>query len=369
MAGIYIHVPFCRSKCAYCDFYSIKGDENRYEDYADTIIAEWYMRRGEIAEDALSTLYLGGGTPSLLPIPVLERIFKHLPIRAFKEITIEANPDDVTAQWVSDITGLGINRVSMGVQSFSDTMLAELRRRHGSSRALEALRLLREGGIRNLSLDLIYGIPAQTLFDWESTLQQMFSLRPEHLSAYILSYEPGTLLSIRREKGKITPVDDDTILRMYEALCEAARVHGYEHYEISNFALPGFRSNHNSSYWDFSPYLGLGPAAHSFDGTRTRRINPSSLKEWSEKIALGMPAFIIEEESDMEIFNDYVITSLRTREGMELAPLQHAERQDILKSIESSLTRGELIMEGSRLVIPERHWPMADSIMEHLIKI
>lgn len=360
MSGLYIHVPFCRSKCAYCDFYSIGGSPERHKAYLNALVAEWEMRRGELPGPT-STIYIGGGTPSVIHPDLWRPILDRLP-QPQGEFTIEANPDDVTPEWVEAIHSLGVNRVSMGVQSLDSGLLSLMGRRHSPSRAIEAVKTLRRGGIDNISLDLIYGIPGQTIAKWEESLSEILRLRPEHLSAYILSYEPGTRLTRMAEEGQIIPLTDDAVLEMYTHLCETTLEAGYLHYEISNFALPGHQARHNSSYWDGTPYLGLGPGAHSWDGKRTRRANPSSLRQWSEALAAGRAPFEEEIETDDSLFNDTVITHLRTSFGIKATPQLTALAAPFLRD-------GSMLLRDGYLRIAEASWPVADSIMEAFIRV
>lgn len=261
-SGLYIHIPFCHSKCSYCDFYSMPLRHEVENAYIDALLREWELRHREL-EISPTTIYLGGGTPSILSDANLTRLLQGIGIdrlAALSEVTIEVNPEDVTPQRASLLRESGINRVSMGVQSLDDDLLKAIGRRHDSHTAVKAYETLRAAGFSNISLDLMYGLPSQSMTQWEETLHSMLGrLHPEHLSAYILSYEHGTRMTAMRDAGKLTPVDDDTILQMYSLLCDMSREAGYDHYEISNFALPGHKSRHNSAYWDMSPYIGLVP--------------------------------------------------------------------------------------------------------------
>lgn len=366
MSGLYLHIPYCHSKCAYCDFYSI-ANATTMPRFAEAVTREWEMRRNE-TDGQPRTIYFGGGTPSALPLDQLTRITAVLPTAGADEVTIEANPEDVTADKVRQWRDLGFNRISMGVQSFCDDELAIIGRRHDSASAAEATEAITEGGISNFSLDLIYGLPGQTLQSWEKSLRMLFSLKPTHFSAYILSYEPRTRLWKMRESGQVTEASDSLILDMYQMLCTEARSHGYEHYEISNFALPGFHSRHNSSYWNSTPYTGLGPGAHSFDGL-VRRINPSDVREYISTIQSGNLPFIIDEESDDSRFNDILITRLRTAAGLDLATVDPTRLATLMADAHESLENGQLIINDNRMTIPESHWPVADSILTPLMQI
>jgi oxygen-independent coproporphyrinogen-3 oxidase len=256
MAGLYIHIPFCASKCIYCDFYSLAGSSHDTGQYVDALVAELKLRHRELAEP-LRTLYVGGGTPSLLPLGQFARLVDAVgrvaPLDSVEEFTVEVNPDDVTAGYIAGLKELGVNRISMGVQSFDDRDLRFINRRHTARQAIEAVRAIRQAGVHNVSIDLIYGIPGQTLDSWSRTVDQAVALGVEHISAYSLMYEQGTRLWVMRQTGKVAEVDDDTCVAMYDLLVSRLHLAGYGHYEISNFALPGYCSRHNSSYWDLTP--------------------------------------------------------------------------------------------------------------------
>lgn len=369
---LYIHIPFCRSKCAYCDFYSTPKQE-WMEECINSIINEWKIRSENLTE-GIDTLYLGGGTPSTLPPHLLETLLNALPLDSSKlrEATIEANPEDVSKEWVDFIrTSTPLRRVSMGIQSFSDTELRTIGRRHNAARAVEAVGTLREGGIDNISCDLIYGLPHQTQESWEDSLSTLIGLHPEHISAYLLSYEPGTKLNAMLEAGKISEADEKTVERMYGYLCETTAKAGYRHYEISNFALPGREAVHNSSYWDGSPYIGLGPGAHSWDG-KTRSFNPSDLKGYIAHHGAGVG--IIEHETPDNLFNDLLITRLRTSRGVssnEIKALYGSEMAETFESQAQHLVERGLITRSSdgHYIIPESHWLTSNSILLQLIRV
>ncbi|MCM1451741.1 MAG: radical SAM family heme chaperone HemW [Clostridium sp.] len=364
MAGLYVHVPFCHSKCAYCDFYSMPGRENLRLRYAKAVGREFGMRCNGYGD--FSTIYLGGGTPSILSEAELVAIVEALPAGA-EEFTIEVNPEDVAPGKVDMWRRMGVNRVSMGVQSLCDVELRTVGRRHTAAQAADAFRILREGGIENISLDLIYGLPGQDLQSWERSLNGVISLGPEHLSAYSLTFEPRTRLAAMLGKGQIKEVDEDVAACMYEMLISATAAAGYEHYEISNFGKPGFHSRHNSSYWDSTPYLGLGPGAHSFDGIN-RQANPPMLKSYLQAIEGGMLACELEEESDADRFNDMVITSLRTSAGMDLAKVSSHRLKRLHIDAAPYIKMGSLIEKSNRLIIPEKKWLLADAVMRDLLQ-
>lgn len=256
----------------------------------------------------------------------------------------------------------------MGVQSLSDTELKAIGRRHTAREALAAAKAIRQGGIDNISLDLIYGLPGQTLESWQESLRGLLNFRPSHLSAYILSYEPGTRLTALLHAGKIAQASDRLIEEMYHHLCHAVTAAGYEHYEISNFALPGKRAQHNSGYWAGKPYLGLGPSAHSYDGL-VRRINPASIKEYLEKIASGVPACYLDEENDDNRFNDLLITRLRTCEGLSLEQVPPTRLPQLLRDAEPMVSSGALVRTPTHIYIPEHHWLTSDNVIADLMQV
>lgn len=351
MAGLYIHIPYCRAKCSYCDFYSGPLRLFDPQTYFRAVDRELRARRSEVGE--FQTVYVGGGTPSAVD-PRFLAPYLNL---AKGERTVEVNPDDVTPALAEGLLRAGANRVSMGVQSLIDSELEAIGRRHDAATARRAFNILRSVGFTNISLDLIYGLPGQSLDSWRRSLGELLDWGPEHLSAYILSYEEGTLITSRLNAGKISEASDELIERMYNHLCKTAADAGFNHYEISNFAQPGMEARHNSAYWNLTPYLGLGPGAHSFDG-RLRRENPANLKAY-----LANPENFaqIEEETDNNRFNDRLITTLRTARGIA----------------ESAFTPTELAI-ARRLLIPadnpgylriaEPQWLLANSILLQLIR-
>lgn len=254
----------------------------------------------------------------------------------------------------------------MGIQSFNDKELSLIGRRHTAAQAIEAVEAIERGGINNYSLDLIYGLPGQTIKSWEESLSEMMRVRPKHFSAYMLSYEPRTRLTAMLKAGKIEETPEEVIVEMYDTLIDTARRHGYEHYEISNFALPGYRAKHNSSYWHDVPYLGLGPSAHSFDG-KNRRVNPANLKEYLHAISTGHTAYEIEEETDIDRLNDKIITSLRTSDGLEFGDVPRRMRMGLMRSVYKYVSTGMVEAEGTRLRIPERKWLVSDTIFRDLM--
>ncbi len=356
---IYIHVPFCRSFCTYCGFYSERlcseSGHLPIDSYISSLCAEILRRREEIlAAAACNTLYIGGGTPSLLPLAALEQILKALPLSGFDEFTIEVNPDDILKGGLSYSLGLkalGVNRVSMGVQSFSDSELHWMGRRHNASQAVQAFRLLRDAGFENISLDLIFGQGSTE--NLSSGIDSLLALSPEHVSAYQLSVESGSALESMLEKGLVHLPDDSVCAAQYALLCERLSAAGYEHYEISNWAKPGFRARHNSAYWTRCSYVGLGPGAHSFSREREYRSwNSETLPSWQSE---G------EQLSAREVREERTMLGLRCCEGIDAAALP----QDRLAA---ELASGRLCSCSShRVRIPETHWFVSDDIISNLL--
>lgn len=347
MGGVYLHIPYCRRKCFYCDFYSLGARRAPWGPLVDALLAELEARRPRAGE--VATIYIGGGTPSQMPVGELARLLDGLaPLRPVREMTVEVNPEDVTPELCRTLRAGGVDRVSMGVQSFNDAELRAIGRRHTARQVLDAYALLRHT-FDNISIDLIFGLPGQTLASWRETVERAVGLRPEHLSAYSLMWEPGTALCAMRRQGRTSPVPDETAEAMYLYLSEAAARAGYEHYETSNYALPGRRSIHNSSYWDGTPYLGLGPGAHSYDGARTRRANPADAAAYIRHFTSHATAPFYTEEhlSEREVHEEYVMTRLRRREGIDLR--DYGARFGA-KSLEALLRRAAPYIEGGDMV-------------------
>lgn len=365
MAGVYVHIPFCASRCSYCDFFSTLALKDAGAAYVKAVVVEAAMRRRELGNETVRTLYLGGGTPSQLPKALLEQLVgglrDALDLSAVEESTIEANPDDVTPEWCSALPQLGVNRVSMGVQSFEDDVLRAIGRRHNAQQADQAVENLRVAGIDNISIDLIYGLPGQTLASWNGTVDHAIALKPQHVSAYGLTYEEGTRLWWQRERGEVEEILEETCVEMYRSLVERLHDAGYEHYEISNFAQPGYYSRHNSSYWNETPYLGLGAAAHSYDGN-VRRSNPADLKSYIASINGGVLACEQEEMTTWERYDERVMLGLRTSAGIDAERLRQDFGDNAWKHFISEVQR-HLVAGNVRLVDKSRYVLTADGIL------
>lgn len=381
MAGLYIHIPFCRSKCAYCDFFSmpVATMQKKYagilDAYCDAVIKEFDIRKNEISAP-VKTIYIGGGTPTAIPVCMLtgfiSRLADHIgPSAEIEELTVEANPEDISMDTLDALKNVGVNRISIGIQSFDNNQLNAVERHHNAETSLQALDRLAASGI-NYSADLIYGLPGQSMESWRQQLDTLLGFNPPHFSAYMLSYEPGTRLYIRKEQGKVAEADEETAIMMYRHLISTAAERGYGHYEISNFSRPGHEAVHNSSYWNLTPYLGLGCSAHSFDG-ELRRINPTNIKRYLESILTKKTAsFIIENETLMNRVNDYIITSLRTSRGISLDFVKERWGMNIFDSLRRNISvmenTGKLTLTSQgNYRIPEHYWLMSDAILRELI--
>ena len=373
MAGIYIHVPFCRKKCSYCDFYSV-GEGKMDSHFADWVLKELKLRNNSISDRTIKTVYFGGGTPSLLPTDNIKRIISGLgdffTVDPNAEITIEVNPDDVTLELAEKYQAIGINRVSIGVQSFNNDELIFLGRRHDVSKAVEAIRTFRKAGITNICIDLIYGLPNSTLKSWEQSLSVALELDIQHLSCYHLTYEEGTPLTRRVAKGAVTPLDEDLSRNQFDLLREMSHESGYVHYEISNLAKPGYISKHNSGYWLSEEYLGLGPSAHSFNGSM-RWWNPSSITGWQKGVDSGEFPVNMEVIDSVTRFNELLITRLRTMWGVNLDEVANGFSIEIYnhlrKKIIPFIGSSKLVMENNTIKIPPKHYFVSDSIVNELI--
>lgn len=336
MAGLYIHIPFCRQRCIYCDFYSSTntGMKNKY---VDILCKEISDRRDYLNNEPFRTIYFGGGTPSLFSGPDFEKLFNQMReqldfsfknssdnnsfydlLKTENEITLEGNPDDISSEYLDTIKDLPFNRISMGVQSFDDDELKFLNRRHDARSAIDAVKRCRTYELNNISIDLIYGLPGQTLERWKSNLKQAIDLNVPHISAYNLIVEPETALNKLIQTGKFFLPEEECNIQMFEIMIDLLQDAGYEHYEISNFAKPGYYSKHNSSYWNGQHYLGIGASAHSYNG-KSRQWNINSLSEYCNSNPIPVE---IESIDSRTAYNDFIMTRLRTAKGIYLPELE-----------------------------------------------
>ena len=376
MTGLYIHIPFCKSRCTYCAFYSTTAEQMK-QAYVDAVCREMELRKagyekeGKDVGKTLATVYLGGGTPSQLSPTQLQQLFdtiaRHYDVSDDAEITIECNPDDVTEAFAELLRSLPVNRVSMGAQTFDDDRLQFIHRRHTSEQVTTAIQRLRKKGIHNISIDLMYGFPDETLEEWEYDIQQALALNVEHISAYALTYEEGTPLYRLQEEGKVKEIDEERSLAMYDRLIDRLQEAGYEHYEISNFARKGWRSRHNSSYWQLVPYIGIGAAAHSYDGRR-RQWNIADINSYINHIQQGIvPAEgeLLDKDSR---YNDHVMLALRTCEGLDLSTLDSDERSYCEETAKKFVLDGLLVKTDNHLRLSRKGLFVSDMIMSELMK-
>lgn len=369
MAGIYVHIPFCYSRCIYCGFYSSVGLLSLQDKYVDALLHENELRKVYLNNEPVETAYIGGGTPSLLCNDNIRRIAEAIYHKGVtKEFTMECNPDDVTPELCQTLRDCGVNRVSMGVQTFSDDRLRFLNRRHSSNDVPLAIQHLRDAGINNISIDLMFGFPQESMTEWEADIDKALRLDVQHISAYSLMYEEGTKLYAMLEKGEIKENEENVSAEMYDLLIEKLTQNGYEHYEISNFAKPGYRSLHNSSYWNGTKYLGLGAAAHSYD-TASRQWNISNVKEYIKSIEADAIPFEKETIDEQTRYNDMVTTTLRTKDGIDLTSLTHEDYIYILRNARKSIDAGTLAVTNNRLHLTRKGLYISDDIMSDLIRV
>ncbi len=371
MAGIYIHIPFCVTRCVYCDFFSnVRMDKK--EAFLEALLREIRLRKEYLKGEIVRTVYFGGGTPSQLHADDFRRIFDTLTecfdLSQCEEITLEGNPEDLTPEYIEALRELPFNRISMGVQSFDENDLKFLNRRHNAGRALAAVRDCQAAGFTNISIDLIYGLPGQTLEGWKKNLETAISLDVPHLSSYHLIYEEGTRLYKLLEAGKVAAIDEETSLEMFRMLIASLREAGFQHYEISNFAKEGYYSKHNSSYWSGEKYLGLGPSAHSFN-QETRSWNIADLQSYIDGKAEGET----ETLNLSERYNDFILTSLRTMWGLSLSALESTFGQELrdycLAQAKPHLATGMLTETENRLKLSPEGIFVSDGIMSDLMYI
>ena len=374
MAGIYIHIPFCKQRCRYCAFYSCTK-AHLQERYVAALCRELELRRLYIKGE-VETIYIGGGTPSILPHPLLKKIFETVygsySVTTDAEITMECNPDDLTTEYLAQLRSLPINRLSMGVQSFDDSILKILGRRHTAERAREAVENARLAGFDNISIDLMFALPTSTRESWAHDLETAIALRPNHISAYNLTYEEDTPFFNALHKGNITPLSEEENIEQFEMLVEHLTAAGYRHYEISNFAQPGCESRHNSSYWHDVPYIGCGASAHSYNGNE-RSWNVSDIELYIRGIETGNPDFEIEHLSENERYNDAIVTRLRTADGLPLEWFRHKFNKKLYdylcRNIAPHIDNGTLKEDNGSVSLTREGIFISDSIMRDLIYI
>ena len=379
MAGLYLHVPFCSSKCSYCAFYSVTNNQLK-QDYIEAVCKELYLRKhffqdihlkNNQFDPVVNTVYFGGGTPSCLDESNFEKIFNAIYDcfgSSFEEVTIECNPDDITLPYAKTLKKYA-NRISLGIQTFNNDQLKLINRRHNAEEAINAVNIIKEVGISNISIDLIFGFPKETLADWLFDINQAIKLDIQHVSAYSLMFEEGTKLYHLLQKEEIEQISEDLSVEMYDVLIDKLSEAGLAQYEISNFAKPGFESRHNSSYWNETPYLGVGPSAHSYN-LSTRSWNVSNVSQYVKSISKGILPLEEEQIDAITRYNDLITTALRTKEGIHLNALQEDYAQYLLEQSSEFITEGTMIKTSdNRLALTRKGYYISDAIMAELIKV
>ncbi|MBK7344439.1 MAG: radical SAM family heme chaperone HemW [Saprospiraceae bacterium] len=370
MAGIYLHIPFCRKACHYCNFHfstslRLKGD------LLDALHLEIIARKDEMVIDSISSIYFGGGTPSILTgeelSALLSLVREHYPVDPMAEITLEANPDDLSESYLDTLLDLGVNRLSIGIQSFAQADLEYMHRSHTADQAEQVLHLARKTGFQHVNADLIYGTPGMTDDTFRMNIRRIVDAGVDHLSAYALTVEPKTALSHFIRSVTAPPPDDEQTVRQFALLRQAMKDAGYDHYEISNWSLPGRHSRHNTSYWQGTPYLGFGPAAHSYNGQK-RSWNVANNPKYIAGMKAGTPDREIEVLSEQEIFNEYVLTRLRTKWGCDMTVLSQSDRQHFLNHITPFLERGWVSCNEEIFTLTETGLDFADLISSELFR-
>lgn len=379
MAGLYVHIPFCATRCSYCGFYSTTKLDLQ-DRYVDSLCREIALRKeylssystdSKAANTIIRTIYIGGGTPSQLSRYSLEKLFYAIDTYlecSPEEVTMEVNPDDVTNDLAETISALHINRVSIGAQTFDDNRLKFLNRRHKSFQVERAIDILHEHGVGNISIDLMFGFPGQTCDSWKEDVRRAISLDIQHISAYSLMYEEGTRLYRMLKENMIKEIDEEVSLNMYNELINILCDAGYEHYEISNFAKKGYRAQHNSSYWHDIPYLGIGAAAHSYN-IKSRQWNVSDINKYIESISHDTVPFTFESIDADTHYNDIVTTELRTSEGIDLSRLADKYMQYIVKQAARHVADKTVAINDGHLKLTREGLYISDMIMSDLMKV
>ncbi len=385
MSGIYIHIPFCKSKCGYCGFYSLPSLKLK-ERFLEALKEEMVTRKRYLKSETVNTIYFGGGTPSLLTVSeiddLLHLINTHYPLAENPEITLEANPDTLSLDYLQALRKMGVNRLSIGIQSFFDDDLKYLGRKHNASHARQCLDWAKQAGFINISIDLIYGLPTSDAKQWNHNLDIFFDYDLPHLSAYALTLEPNSILTKQIELGKAQPINEEDALRDYEILCRGAKENGYLHYEISNFCKRGMHSKHNASYWFGTPYAGFGPSAHSFDGA-SRQWNVSSVVDYCEAMsAVSHHCFVVpprndakrvqekEQLSPEQCYDEYVMLRLRTHWGIDLKWMKREMGERFSTFCEQHakplVAQGRLSQTREFLYLTDEQMLFADGVAEEL---
>ncbi|MBN1113518.1 MAG: radical SAM family heme chaperone HemW [Bacteroidales bacterium] len=375
MAGIYIHIPFCKQKCYYCDFFSVVGFKEK-GNFVKSLLKEIDIQKNYLGNASVDTIYFGGGTPSSLDIEevkvILDKLYSTFNISSDAEITFEANPEDLEYGYLPDLKELGINRLSIGIQSFNDDDLLFMNRKHSSEQAIKSVERAIKAGFTNISIDLIYGFPNLDLERWKSNLEIALSLPVTHISAYHLTIEERTVFSHYLKKGIITEMDEEDSVEQFSLLIEMAEKSGFIQYETSNFAKDNMISKHNSNYWKQVPYLGLGPSAHSYNG-ESRQWNVSLVNKYIDGIEANNPEFEKEIIDDNMAYNEYILTSLRTMWGIDLEYVKERFSADkynfLLSEIENQIELKHLKLTDNKAVLTKKGLFVSDAIMSDLMII
>ncbi|MBL3549739.1 MULTISPECIES: radical SAM family heme chaperone HemW [unclassified Chryseobacterium] len=373
---IYIHIPFCKQKCSYCNFH-FSTSLNFKDEMLQAMKTEMMLRKDELQNKTLQSLYFGGGTPSILSVDeihsLIDEALKYFSFDKDIEITLEANPDDLDQRFVKQLAGTPVNRLSIGTQSFFEEDLKLMNRAHSASEAESSIKRAQDFGFENLSIDLIYGSPTSNLEIWKENLNKTIELEVPHISSYALTVEPKTALENWISKGKVTSPKEEEQNREFYYLSDFLKDNGFEHYEVSNFAKPGFYSRHNSAYWKYKEYLGIGPSAHSYNGFDVRSWNIANNPQYIKKLAVKNLAKEEELLSQEDQFNEMIMIGLRTIWGVDLTSLKNKFSDKVMDhfqtEIKSKIEEGILIIEKDHLKIPEKHWFMADGIASDLFLV
>jgi len=372
LASIYIHIPYCKQACTYCDFH-FRIAQNDKREMLKSIKKEIKMRQSYLNDAKVSSIYFGGGTPSILDKEeiksIIHTIYNYFKIDTDPEITLECNPDDLDKNKLLELKEIGINRLSIGIQSFNDSDLKFMNRSHNAKEALSCIKFAKEVGFENITIDLIYGLPKQSNENWKKNLAQMLTLDIQHFSAYSLTVEPKTKLKYLIEKKIVTPLDDKITAEHFNTLVEIAAKNNYIHYEISNFGKERFFSNHNIAYWKNKYYLGVGPSAHSFNGS-SRQWNVASNKQYIKKVNENNSYFEMEELSNTQQYNEYIFTALRTIWGVELNYINNQFGQEALKYFKKQVinweNKGKIEKEEGTYTLTKEGKLYADAIASDL---
>jgi len=366
MAGLYIHIPFCKQACHYCDFHFSTNQDQRTR-LCQAIAKEINLQHSYLDNEPIHTLYFGGGTPSLLSGEELNIIFEsvhsHFVVDDDAEVTMEVNPDDLTTDKLKELKNFGVNRLSVGIQSFNNPTLTFFNRAHSGEQAIESIHRARTAGFDNISIDLIYSVPGQAEDIWKKDIEQAVALQPEHISSYSLTIEEKTAFGKWQKTGRIKPLDENKAVADFEVLMDMLNSSGYEHYEISNFSKPGFHSKHNSSYWRQRKYLGLGPSAHSYNG-ETRQFNVANNSHYINAIIKGEVPFEIEQLSRENKINEYIITTLRTKWGCDLSYLEKNFGYSIFETpiLQKLLVQELIVLNKTIMTLTKKGKMLADQV-------